>query len=162
MDFKSAIEEIDEITRVLKVTIPAEEVQKELQHALDHLTSTTSLKGFRPGKAPRQLVEKMHGRRVRQEVRDRLISSSLGNLIKEHEIDFIGQPKLDIDNKEADDTISYAANFILYPRPKIVGYDEISVSVSKLEVLDEDVSKTMERFRESRATFEDVKEREVV
>ena len=96
MEVKSVVQDIDPVTKQIKVSIPAETVTQEISSAITDLAARANLKGFRPGKAPRAMVEKLHGPRVRLEVANRLISNSLSKLVKDHSIDMIGAPEIDV------------------------------------------------------------------
>jgi len=152
MEVKSVVQDIDQVTKQIKVSIPAETVSKEVTLAINDLAARASLKGFRPGKAPRAMVEKLHGPRVRLEVANRLISSSLSKLVKDHSIDMIGAPEIDVASFEPGKEIEYTAQVSIFPRPDIVGYDSIKVSVPKGEIGDTDVQQVIDRILQSKAT----------
>jgi trigger factor len=152
MEVKSVVQDIDPVTKQIKVSIPAETVTQEISSAITDLAARANLKGFRPGKAPRAMVEKLHGPRVRLEVANRLISNSLSKLVKDHSIDMIGAPEIDVASFEPGKEIEYTAQVSVFPKPEIVGYDSLKVSVPKGEITDEDVEQVIERIRQSKAT----------
>lgn len=152
MEVKSVVEDIDPVTKQIKVSIPAETVTQEISSAIADLTARASLKGFRPGKAPRQMVEKLHGPRVRLEVANRLISNTLSKLVKDNSIDMIGAPEIDVASFEPGKEIEYTAQISVLPNPTIVGYDSIKVSVPKTEVTEADVQGVIDRIVQSKAT----------
>jgi len=152
MDFKSSIEDIDTVTKQIKVSIPADTVTTEFNSALNEVAGSAQMKGFRAGKAPRHLVEKMHGQRIRLEVANRLISSSLHNVVRENKIDMVGSPEIDVASFEPGKEIEYTAQISIFPRPEIAGYEQVAVSAPRGEVTDKDVDGVVERMREVRAT----------
>lgn len=152
MEYKSSIENLDEVTRKIKVTIPVEHVSRELDDALSTLQKTVRLKGFRPGKAPRELVKQMHGERLRWEVANRLIDNSLKASLREHKIDVVGNPEIDIASFEPGKEIEYTAQVSVFPKPELKGYQKLKVKVTKRTVSEADIQEAIEELRESKAT----------
>jgi len=152
MEVKSVVEDIDPVTKQIKVSIPAETVTQEFSSAINDLAARANLKGFRPGKAPRQMVEKLHGPRVRLEVANRLISNTLSKLVKDNSIDMIGSPEIDVASFEPGKEIEYTAQISVFPNPTITGYVKITVAVPKSEVTDADVQNVIDRIVQSKAT----------
>jgi trigger factor len=152
MDFKSEVTDIDQVTKQFTVTIPAEKVVKESESALTGYAAKTRIKGFREGKAPRDLVEKLHGNDIRVEVANRLISSSLNDLIKEHKLDVVGDPEVNVPTFEPGKEIAYTAKVSVFPNPEIKKHDKFKVKVTKREVKDSDIEDVIEDMRKSRAT----------
>lgn len=152
MDFKSSITDLDAVTKQFVVSIPAEQVAREAESALNGYVARTSIKGFRPGKAPRELVEKLHGAEIRLEVANRLISSSLNDLIKEHKLDVVGDPDVKIDSLEPGKEIAYTAKVSLFPNPEVPALGKMAVSIVKRDVKDDDIDAVIEDMRKSRAT----------
>ncbi len=162
MNIESEIENIDEVTRKIKVNIPVERVNQEINTAIDAAAKSAHLKGFRPGKAPRNIVEQTHGPRVRLEVANKLISSSLNEIIKEQKLDIIGTPEIDMADYNPGKAIEYTASVALYPKPEIKGYEKVKVKVKKQEVKDEDIEKALANLRKSKATLSKIEDRDVV
>jgi trigger factor len=163
MNYQSSIEEIDSVTKVLKVSIPSTRVDESFKEQVGSLSNKVKLKGFRAGKAPKNLVEKTHGPELRQEVVQRLISSSLNELIKEHQINYVGQPLLDIesDGMEGKD-LTFKANFAIYPSPEVKDYSAFSLTLPKAEVTDADVQSVIDRVRNSMAEYKPVTDRKEI
>src|SRR5688572_29055268 len=79
----------------LAFTVPADKVQGQVEDAFRKLSRTVKLHGFRPGKAPRRVLEARFGPQVRADVAQTLIQESYRSAVQEHEIEPIGQPSLD-------------------------------------------------------------------
>ncbi|RMG43723.1 MAG: trigger factor [Candidatus Dadabacteria bacterium] len=159
MNYKSSIEDVNEVTKKLTVSIPADTVSREYENALSGVMKNTRIKGFRPGKAPRNIVEKLHGGRVRMEVANRLISDSLQSLLKEHEINMVGMPEIDIASYESDKDIEYTANVSIFPTPEISGYDSFELEVPEMKVKPEEVDSAIEQLRENQASTRKIEDR---
>lgn len=162
MKTESSVENINDVTRRIKVAIPLERVKQETEIALNEAAKNAHIKGFRPGKAPKDIIEKTHGARVRLEVANRLISSTLGEVIREHELDMIGSPEIEMADYQPDHPIEYTATVSLYPKPEIGNIEKIKVQLRKQEVKDSDVEQVLENMRKSKATLKKLDFRDTV
>ncbi|MBN8548651.1 MAG: trigger factor [Deltaproteobacteria bacterium] len=152
MEVTSSVTDLDQVTKQFKVSIPAEKVIKESESALTGYTAKTKIKGFRPGKAPRDLVEKLHGAEIRLEVANRLISSTLNDLIKEHKLDVVGDPDVQVDSVEPGKQLEYTAKVSIFPNPEIKKHDKFKVKVTRRDAKDADIDHVIEDMRKGRAT----------
>jgi trigger factor len=162
MEIESSIENIDEVTRKIKVNIPLERVNQEIEIAIKEAGKTAHLKGFRPGKAPKDIIEKTHGPRVRLEVANKLISSSLSDIIKEHKLDVIGNPEIDMADYNPGKPIEFTASVAIYPKPEIKGYQKLKVKIKKQEVQNADIEKALKNLQKSKATLKKIESRDIV
>ncbi len=152
MEVQSSVENVDEVTKRAKVSVPDEMIAKEIEDRLDKLSRTASLKGFRPGKAPRHLVEKMHGSRVRLDVINHFISTSLRDVLQKENLNVVGMPDIDITSGKPGEDLTYTADISIFPEPTVTGYDHFDVKVPKSEVPAGDVDDVIERIRKSKAS----------
>lgn len=160
MNYESSVKEIDEITREVTVTIPADVVTQKIGVEIGNICKTVSVKGFRKGKAPRNIVERMHGERVRYEVAQKLISSSLHEIIQANALDVVGDPKIDISSFDAGKELSFQASISLFPSPTISGYDSFVVEAEKQEFSDKAVDDAIEQMRRSKASIRKLESRD--
>lgn len=161
MNFKSTIENIDDVTKKIVVSIPSSFAEKEYEEALSQLTKGARIDGFRPGKAPRNMVQKLHGSRVRLEVAHRLIRTSLGDLLKEKELKVVGSPEIDLASYEAGKDIEYTAQIFLMPEPVIEDYKSFEIKIPKTEIGDREIEEVVNRVRDSKATIVPLADRSV-
>src|SRR5262249_57562956 len=91
------IEDLTPVRKRLRIEVPAETVQAELDQALQRVGRQARLRGFRPGKAPRAVVERVFGDEVRREVLGRLVERSFFAAVEEHGLAIVGTPDLDAD-----------------------------------------------------------------
>ena len=155
-DYSSSIENVDEVTKKIKVTIPGSFISKEYKDALNTLSRSVAIKGFRAGKAPMQMVEKVHGDRAKMDVAQRLVNSSLSDVVKEEKLEIVGSPEIDITTYEMDKGMEYVASVSLFPTPEVKGYESFKVKVQKREVADKDVDEVIEKVRASKATMKKI------
>lgn len=162
MESSSTITEIDPVTRKARVSIPLEYLSKELQQAIAKHSRNARVKGFRPGKAPVQMVEKMYGDSLRWDVISKAINSSLTEAVKKNELQIVGSPKIDILCSDPDKDLEFEAAFSIYPTPTVTQYKGIKVAVEKQEVTDKEVEETITSIRRNKADIQPAKERNIV
>lgn len=150
MDFQSEIKDIDEVTKAISITIAENMIKAEYETTMMELVKTAEVKGFRPGKAPRNIVENMHGAKAKLDVKNRLISKSLQQVIEQNGIDFVGYP--DIQDMQDGAEVKFTAKIAIFPRPEIKEYEKFSAKVPNAEVTNEDVDKFIENLREQAGT----------
>lgn len=150
---KSSVELVDEVTRKITVCIPSKNVSEEIEKGIDQLSRTTALKGFRPGKAPRHLIERAHGDSVRADVVNRMIRKGLDSVVREHKLEVVGTPEVTLGAVAEGKDFEFTAQVSLFPAPEIKATESIAVEVEKREVSDKDVERVMEQLRGSKATM---------
>ena len=109
------VDDISSIKKTLRVEISREEVTKEIDKAYDEIRRTAKIKGFRPGKTPRSILEKMFKKDVLADVSSRLIQNSLVDAIKEKDLKILGRPKLDLPEFQSAQAYAYAAEVEVQP-----------------------------------------------
>ena len=95
------VEKLEHNMAKLTIEVPAEDVEKALQAAYLKMRGKINLPGFRKGKVPRQMIEKMYGPEVfYDEAANHMISEAYGKAYDECELDIVSQPKVDIRHLE--------------------------------------------------------------
>ncbi len=126
MPFK--VEDISSVKKTLHIEIPQEEVVQELDKAYNQLKKSAKIKGFRPGKVPRAVLERMFKKDVHADVSSRLIQNSFFDAIKQTELKIVGNPELDPPELAADSAYKYEATVEISP-----DIDDIDFKGLKLE-----------------------------
>ncbi len=161
MDFQSSVVDIDEVTKQISVTVPKERVAKEYETSVVSVSRTAKLNGFRPGKVPRHMVERLMGDRIRYDVANRLINESLRGAFEQHKLEVVGEPEVDLKEMEPAKALEFTAKVALYPQPTISNYLNRKVEVVKKSVGDKEVTESLERLREAKAELKPIEERKV-
>ncbi|MCI5064340.1 trigger factor [bacterium] len=166
-DFTHERSDLDEVTTQIAVTVPLAEFQKRMESEVKKLRPSVTLKGFRKGKAPTQLIRKLHGERLRHEVRQQLVSETLYKVLEQEKIEeTLGEPEFELEEKGdlkglEEKDLSYKAKVFFAPKPTITSYDSFTVEVESGEVTDEQVDQALEEIRLSQATHTPITERDV-
>ena len=143
--------EIEGSQVVLDMEIEQERVDKAMERAYRRIASRVNVPGFRKGKAPRVLVERVVGRdTLMSEALEILVPEAYQEAVKETGIDPVDQPKLDVVSAEP---LSVRATVPVRPKVQLGDYKAIRQSLEVPEVTEEQVETTMENLRESRAEW---------
>jgi len=109
------LEELGPSRKRLQVEIDAPTVQAEVDRAFALVGRQARLPGFRPGKAPRRVLERMFGEQVRREVLGRLVEESFHHAVHEHQLAVIGSPEIDADALAPGEALRYSATVDVRP-----------------------------------------------
>jgi trigger factor len=146
----------------LHIEAPAEAVRGAVVATFDTLMGAAVVKGFRPGKAPRALVERMYGKAARDEARNRIVSAAYSKAVEQHKLRVLGEPEGGEELKDADlsgnKPLKFTVEVEVAPEFDMPNVDGIAVKKPLFEVTDEMVREQVERFRVNEG---DLDEREV-
>ena len=144
------VEKLEHNMAKLTIEVSADDVEKALQAAYLKERSRISLPGFRKGKVPRQMIEKMYGPEVfYDEAANHMISEAYGKAYDECELDIVSQPKVAITQLEKGKPFIFTAEVAVKPEVTLGEYkglkvDKVSTRVTQKEV-DEEIDKERER-----------------
>ena len=145
--------------RELEIEIPAEVVEKETQRVTREFTRLARIPGFRPGKAPAELVRRRFWDDIKSEVLHSLIPSSLQDAFREGNLNPVGNPSIAELQFEPAKPLRFKASFEVLPEFTLGEFKGLSVEAAKVEVTDQDVERELERLREQAATYVPVEDR---
>ena len=137
----------NEIEKKLKFTLPKEELQKEYDKRLASQQFSSTVKGYRKGKAPKEIIEQMYGSQIKANVIFDAMSESFFKKISEENIPVVGQPKFDPKSMELDKDVKFEATFEVYPEIKIKKISQLAFKKPVSEVAEVDINKTIENIR---------------
>ncbi len=156
-----AVEAINPTKKRLKIEIPSDAIEKEIQNSLEKLRQRTKIPGFRPGKAPINLIEKRFGRDVESEVLEKVIPEFYTKALKEAELKPVARPVFEerLDFKRSN-PLSMTLTVEVRPEIDNLNYEGIKVKDIHVDVDEADVENTLKSLQEEKATLE-VSEKEV-
>lgn len=149
------ISELGPCKRKLEVSLTADEVKAKLDEDADELTRQASIRGFRPGHAPKALVMRQFKEELGQQVREDLMNESFSSALEENELDLIGQPSFENVEFDLDSGLSYEATFEIRPDFELPEYKGITVKRPEAEVTDEQVDEMIDSLRRRRTRLGD-------
>jgi trigger factor len=146
---KTSVEPLEGNKVKLSVEVDEQEFERAIDAAFRKIAREVRVPGFRPGKAPRRLLEARLGAGVAREeaLRDAL-PEYYAQAVKEHEVDVIAAPEIDITAGQDDGPVTFDAVVEIRPRVSVGGYDSLRVTLPSPLVADEDVDAHIDRLRD--------------
>jgi len=143
------VEKLEKNMAKMTIELPAEEVEKALQEAYIKERKSISLPGFRKGKVPRQMIEKMFGPEIfYEEAVNLMIGKAYPKAYDESEIEIVSQPEIDIVQMEKGKPFIFTAEVAVKPEVTLGEYKGLPVSAMETYVTVEDVEAEINKERE--------------
>lgn len=159
---KVELDVVSQTERKLTVEVPADLVSKEFARVYRQLGARAKIKGFRPGKVPRHVLEGLYGTEVHAQALSELVERSLVQALQENDLDVIGQPRVETGELKEGEAFSFSAAVEVKPDIELKDYKGIAVDRVRIEVQDEQVEASLERLRDRHAQLEPVEGRDIV
>ena len=139
--------------RTMSVTVQPEAVKLEREKVIAEIRKEAKVKGFRPGKAPRNLIEKTYAGSIREELLQKAVSKNFQKALEQEKIAPLSQPQVEKVDLEDDYKLSFQARFEVSPEIELARYKKFKIEKKVSKVSDEDVDSTIENLREQYANF---------
>ena len=156
------VEKLEKNMAKLTIEVSAEELEKAIESAFQKNKNKISVPGFRKGKVPRKMVEKMYGKEIfYEDAANELIPDAYENALDECGEDIVSSPKIDVTQIEAGKPFIFTAEVALKPEVKLGKYKGVAVDKVSTEVTDEEVDAEINKERERSARTLEVTDRPV-
>ena len=156
------VEKLEHNMAKLTIEVAAEEVEKAIQAAYLKQRGKISLPGFRKGKVPRQMLEKMYGAEIfYEDAINRMIPTAYSQAYDECELDIVSQPEVDVVQMEKGKPFIFTAEVAVKPEVTLGEYKGLKVDKVPVEVTPEDVDAEIQRERERNGRTVEVTDRSV-
>ena len=143
---KVQVENLEKNMAKLIVEVPAEEVDKALNAAYLKERNKISVPGFRKGKVPRQMIEKMYGAAVfYEEAANILIQDNYAQAMDESGADIVSRPVIDVEQIEAGKPFIFTAEVAVRPEVKLGKYKGVTVTKVDIDVTDEEIDAELQK-----------------
>ena len=149
-----SVEATEGLERKLKVAIPAEQIDTEVNNRISSTAKKIRLDGFRPGKVPRKVVKQRFGDSVRAEVLSELANQSFQKAVMQEELRPVGQPSIEPTNNAEGEAFEFVATFEVYPEVTLADCSEIKVEKLTAEIGDSDIQEMIDKLLDQQATWE--------
>ncbi len=156
------VDDLSPVRKRLRVEIPAAAVQAELDRAFLTIGRQARLPGFRPGKAPRVVLERMFGEQVRREVLTRLVEQSFRRAVESRSLDVVGTPDIDAETLMAGTPLRYSATVDVRPAIAVGDLAGFEAERPAVSISEDDVDRVLAGLRESAARLRPIEDRAVV
>lgn len=152
---KATIEDISPVKKKLHIQITPEAISREMELAVADVAKKAKIPGFRPGKAPKAVVERHYKDEIQSEVMNRIISDSYMKALQEHGLSPVDMPNItNISPFEKNAPLNFTAQVEVRPKIDLGAYEGIEVKEAPVAASDEEVIQTIDRLREMYAQLE--------
>lgn len=152
------VEEVNGCTKKLKFNFENVDLSSQIQSALKEKQKSSNLKGFRKGKAPLEMIQKVYGPQVENDALYRFVSEEFYKAIQEEKIRPVGYPNFGNTNYEDGKNVSFEATVETFPEVEIKDFSKYSFTKEDAKVTDEDVQKLKEQYLAPKAEMVEVKD----
>ena len=152
------IEELGTVKKKLSLEIPWNEVKDELDAVYHDVGKKAKLKGFRPGKIPRKVLETYFKDQAEGETTTNIVNKYYWQALEEKGIVPISQPEINQEGIKENTNFAFTASFETEPEFEPKNYKGIDLEKEEIKITDDDVKKRIEEIRQMFATMEEVKE----
>ncbi len=159
---KTDVEEISSVKKKLNIKIPEDEVKKEIDSFYEDLRKKAKIKGFRPGKAPRSILERQFKDYVKAEVMQKLIQDTYPTALTETNLHVVSNPLIDPGELEGGKPFVYSATVEVKPEIKVDGYVGLNVEAKKEEVKDEEVEERLKGLQNLHASLKTISDERAI
>ncbi len=155
---KVTVEDQSTVKKVLHIEVPQEDVVREVDSAYAQLKKTAKIKGFRPGKAPRSVLQRLYGKEVKADVSGKLIQEGFMDALRETELKIVGSPQVDPPELDADSPYVFDAVVEVHPEIADIEFKGLKLTRTNYEVSEEEVENQLKVLQKNLTRREKVEE----
>jgi trigger factor len=154
---KTTVETLEDNKVKLSVSVGEDEFEPQIDEAFKRIAREVRIPGFRPGKAPRRVLEARLGAGVaREEALREAVPDYYQRAVGDHEVDAIAAPEIDITGGQEDGAVEFDAVVEVRPKVSIGGYDSLRVTIPSPVPTDDEIDQQVDRLRDNFASLETV------
>jgi trigger factor len=152
------MEELSPVKKKLSLEIPWSEVKNELNAVYREVGKKAKIKGFRPGKIPRNVLETYYKEQAEEETATNIVNKYYWQTLEDKGIVAVSRPEINQEGLKEDTAFSFSASFETEPEFEPKGYKGIELEKEKIQVTDSDMEKRLDEIRQMFATMEEIKD----
>lgn len=153
MRMAANVKNLGTLERRLSMSVPVEEIERQVDERLKKLARNVKMPGFRPGKVPLKLVAQQYGPQVRSEVLGDAVQKTFSDAVKEQKLRVAGYPRIEKHDGGDDRALEFSATFEVYPEFKLGDVSSSIIERPQVTVDDAAVARTLEILRKQRTQF---------
>ena len=153
---KVTIENIKGLNKDLKVLIDKETMNSYMDEKYEEIKKTVNLKGFRPGKVPKEVLKRQFGKAIFGEVLDKVLKDTSTKALEENKIKPAGQPKLDLKTYGEDKELEYVLSVTELPKLNIKSLENIKFDQYSVKIDDSETDKRIKDIAKNQPNFKEV------
>ena len=155
---KVTIENKKGLNKDLKVFVDKKTMNTYMDDKYEEIKGTVNLKGFRPGKVPREILKRQFGKAVFNEVLDKVIKDTSTKALEENKIKPAGQPKLDLKTYGEDKDLEYIISVTELPKVEIKPIESIKFDQYSIKIDNSETEKRIKEIAKNQPNFKDASE----
>ena len=152
-----SVETTQGLERRVTITVPADVIDNEVKRLLKEEYRHRRVNGFRKGKIPPHVLQKLFGREARSRAASGVMQSKYYEAIMQEKINPAGAPAIEPKVNEPGKDLEFTATFEVYPEVEVKNLDKIEIEKPTVEVTDADVDSMLETLRKQHAGWKEVK-----
>ena len=153
------VESLPNCITALHVEVPPDRVAKERQTILRDYQGAARLPGYRPGKAPKNLVETRYKKEIAEELQRKVVSAVTKEAVAEKNLRVLSYGDVEQVEMGQDDTLRFTAKVVTAPEFELPNYQGLAVKVPPTEITDADIDKALDALRQRLSDFTDITDR---
>ena len=147
------VETLGSLERRVSMTLPAADIERQVDERLKKLARDVRMPGFRPGKVPMKLVAQTYGPQVRNEVMGDAMQKSFSDAVKDAKLRVAGYPRIEKKDGGDERSLEFSATFEIYPEVKVGEISGATIERPQVVVDDAAVDRTIEVLRKQRTRY---------
>ncbi|MDA9794235.1 trigger factor [Candidatus Pelagibacter sp.] len=152
---KVTIENIKGLNKDLKVLIDKETMSSYMDEKYEEIKGTVNLKGFRPGKVPKEVLKRQFGKAVFGEVLDKVLKETSTKALEENKIKPAGQPKLDLKTYGEDKELEYVLSVTELPKVDVKSIESIKFDQYSVKIDNSETDKRIKEIAKNQPSFKE-------
>ncbi|MFH1553024.1 MAG: trigger factor [Candidatus Omnitrophota bacterium] len=153
---KSRIKKLEGTARQFEIEMPKDVVESVFNQVIEDIRKTAKIPGFRPGKAPQDIIRKNYQKDAMDEVKQRLVSEAYQEALKEHNVSPVSYPEVSDVIVGPSGNLSFKAKVDAHPEVNLKKYKALKVATQKVSVANDEVEEALTRIRNMYAEFVDM------
>ncbi len=153
---KVTVENKKGLNKDLKVFIDKETMSSYMDEKYEEIKGSVNLKGFRPGKVPKEILKRQFGKAVFGEVLDKVLKETSTKALEENKIKPAGQPKLDLKTYGEDKDLEYVLSVTELPKVEIKSLENIKFDEYTVKIDDSETDKRIKEIGKNQPNFKEV------
>jgi trigger factor len=153
---KVTIENIKGLNKDIKVFIDKKTMNTYMDEKYEEIKGTVNLKGFRPGKVPKEILKRQFGQAIFSEVLDKVLKDSTTKALEDNKIKPAGQPKLDLKTYGEDKDLEYVISVTELPKVELKSVENIKFDEYSVKIDNTETDKRIKEIAKSQNNFKDI------
>lgn len=150
------VESTSTLERRMRIELPADQIETEVESRLKNVGRTAKIKGFRPGKVPAKVVKQRYGKQVRQEVLSDMMQRSYSEAVIQEKLNPAGNPSIEQEEDLDNQNFAFVAMLEVLPEVALKDLDKIKIEEPDISIDDSDVDAMIDKLRKQKADWSEV------